>query len=373
MKVKHFYLLLLLLCLPFTTLAKEIILEENQSRKDNKIEFFAISQSWSNILPVKQLLKDEWQQAPSSSASKGFTQNEFGVRTYLHNFSFSISHRYDYFVFSNSDTANAFYLDRSDLALDTQSEYNIDLKLLHQRSNGIRLGYKFEFEKFTIEPRLGYWDLSATRESYLTGTLSSDLNGNISGIAELQEFYSDRNFLRRRNVDNDWDTDGSGLTLDVHISWKPTENITLLADLKDIYSDFTLDNSGYSEGKVDTEGTFINSVGGIAYLPLYRGKEIEDKHQFELPEQVDVMALYHNTKKFSYLARYRHQGEQDFYYLGFEVQHESSSTRFSIDIENLAPELQFKNNWFTLIFAIDDFDIDKALQLNLGLNLQYCF
>ncbi len=365
-------MLLLLLCLPVTTIAKEIPQKETQARKKHPVEFFAYSQSWSNILPVKQLLKDEWQQAPNNSASEGFTQNEFGARTYWQNFSFSISHRYDYFVFSNSDTAKVFYLERHDLALDTQDEYNLDLKLLHQRSNGFRFGYKFEFESFTIEPRLGYWNLSSTRESYLTGTLSSGLNGNISGLAEMREFYSHRNFLRRRNVDNDWNTDGTGLTLDVHISWQPTENITLLADLKDIYSDFTLDRAGYSEGKVDTEGTFINSVGGIAYLPLYRGKEIEDKHQFELPEQVDLIGLYHSVQ-LSYLARYKRQGEQNFYYLGFEVQHQESSTRILLDIENVAPEIQYKNNWFSLVFGIDDLRLEHALQLNLGFNINYSF
>ncbi len=372
MKVKHFYLLLLILCFPISSIAKEIIKKEPKTRKKHPIEFFAYSQSWSNILPVKQLLKDEWQQVPNSSASKGFTQNEFGARIYWKNFSFSTSHRYDYFVFSNSDTAKAFYLERSDLALDTLDAYNLDLKLLHQRSNGLRLGYKFKLNNFTIEPRLGYWSSSSTRESYLTGTLSSGINGNISGLVQMREFYSHRNFLRRRNVNNDWNTGGTGLTFDVHMFWQPTEDITLLADLKDIYSDFSLDRSGYSEGKVDTEGTFINSVGGIAYLPLYRGKEVEEKHQFELPEQVDIIGFYH-SKQLSYLARYKRQGEQNFYYLGFEVQHQDSSTRISLDIENIAAEIQYKNNWLSLIFAIDNTDIEQALQLNLGLSVNYSF
>lgn len=359
-------------CFVFTLLFSSNVHAENtQASKTTHVEFFADSTSYSNILPVKQLIEDDWQQAPNSSASNGFTQNEIGARAYWNNFFFSASHRYDYFIFSNSDTAKAFYLDRSDQALNSQEKYNIDLKLFHQRSNGIRFGYKFVFENFSSEVRLGYWDLSATRESYLTGTLSSDLNGNIKALANLKEFYSDNNLLHRRNT-NDWDTDGSGITLDIHLAWQPTDSISLYADIKDLYSDFTLDNSGYSEGTFDTHGTFINSVGGKAYLPIYRGRETESNHQFELPEQLNFVGLYH-TEQLSYLARYRRQGEQNFYYLGFEIQHHGSSTRLSLDIENLAPEIQYKNGWFAILFALDDLRIEQALQFNLGLSINYSF
>jgi hypothetical protein len=363
-------------CFVFTLLFSSNVQAEKtqntQASKKTRVEFFADSASYSNILPIKQLIEDDWQQAPKHSASDGFTQNEMGARVYWNNFSFSASHRYDYFIFSNSDTANAFYLDRSDQPLNSQEKYNIDLKLFHQRSNGIRLGYKFVFDNFSSEIRLGYWDLSATRESYLTGTLSSDLNGKINALADLKEFYTDKNLLHRKNT-NDWDTDGTGITLDIHLAWQPNDSISLYADLKDVYSDFSLDNSGYSEGTFDTHGTFVNSVGGKAYLPIYRGKELESKHQFELPEQVDLIGLYHNTAQLSYLARYKRQGEQNFYYLGVEVQHENSSTRLSLDVENVTPEIQYKNNWFTLLFAIDDLRLERALQLNLGLSLNYRF
>jgi len=359
----------------FTLLFSSNIQAENknntQASKETRVEFFVDSSSYSNILPVKQLIEDDWQKAPKSSASDGFTQNEIGARVHWNNFSFSASHRYDYFIFSNSDTAKAFYLDRSDQNLNAQEKYNLDLKLFHQRSNGIRLGYKFIFDNFSSEIRLGYWDLTATRESYLTGTLSSDSNGKIKALADLKEFYSDNNLLHRRNT-NDWDNDGSGITLDIHLAWQPTDSISLFADLKDLYSDFSLDNSGYSEGIFDTHGTFINSVGGKAYLPIYRGKETESKHQFELPEQIDLLGLYH-TEQLSYLARYKRQGEQNFYYLGFEMQHQDASTRIALDIENLTPEIQYKNKWFTLLFAIDDLRIERALQLNLGISVNYSF
>ncbi|TWX59445.1 hypothetical protein [Colwellia hornerae] len=359
MNLHYLFLLCLVLLSPLSYAAK-------------KIEFFAISQSFSDILPVKQLMADNWRQSPNKKANDGFTQNEVGVSSYWQNLSLSVSHRYDYFVYSNPDTAKVFYLDRSDLALDTQEKYHIALKLFHQRSNGLRVGYKFEFENFSSEIRVGYWDLNVTRESNLTGTLASDLNGNISATAQLDEFYTANNFLHRRNS-HDWDSNGSGITIDVHLTWQPTQYLTINADLKDIYSNFTVDNSGFSAGNIDTDGTFINSVGGVAYLPVYRGKETADKHQFELPEQLSFISLYHHSEQISYLARYKRQGEQNFYYLGVDITHQNSSTRLSFDIENTAPEIQYKSDWFSVVFAIDSLKIERAMLLNLAFNIYYRF
>jgi len=359
--MKANYLFLLFVLIPSYSFATDV-----------KVEYFALSHSFSNILPVKQLIEDDWQQSPENKASDGFTQNEMGLRSYWGDFSFGVSQRYDYFVLSNSDTAQTFYLDRSDLALNSQKKYNIDLKLLHQRSNGLRIGYKFEFENFSSEIRLGYWQLSATRESNLQGTLASDLQGNVSAIAQLEEYYSDNNFLHRRNTD-DWDTDGSGLTLDIYFAWQPTRKISIFADFKDLYSDFSLNDSGYSKGKIDTEGTFINSVGGIAYLPVYRGISTAQKHQFKLPEQVNLLSLYQYSEQMSYLARYKRQGEQNFYYIGLELAHENSSTRLSFDIENTAPEIQYTSDWFSFVFSIDQLDVDRAMLLNFGVNIHFDF
>lgn len=371
MKIVYGYLLFFIV-LSSQVVAKNSKVEGNKNNTKPSVELFMTSQSYSDILPVKQLIEDDWQQAPLDSASEGFTQNEVGVRAYWNNFSFSVSHRYDYFVYSNSDTAEAFYLERNKQALDTQESYDIDLKLFHHRSNGLRLGYTLAFDKVSIDARMGYWELDATRESYLTGSLTSDLQGNISGIMQLEELYSDRNFLKRANRNNSWDTDGSGITFDLHLAWQPINSIKLTADLKDLYSDFSIDNSGYSTGTANTDGTYINSVGGIAYLPLYQGVESTKSHEFELPKQVDITGVY-TTKNIGYITRIKRQGEHNFYYLGLGFQHEGSSTRVLFDIENTAPEIQYTNHWFSCVLSIDDLDIEQAHLFNLSLSANYTF
>ena len=348
-----------------------LALAADNSYAATSVEAFVTSHSFSNILPIKQLIEDDWQQAPEQSASDAFTQNEVGVRAYFDNFSFSVSQRYDYFVETNSDTAQAFYLNRNDLALDSQSEYYAKLKLFHQRSNGIKVGYKLNFDRFSSELRIGYWRLLATRESQLNGLISSDLNGNIAADAQLSEFYSTNNFLKRQNSD-DWQTQGSGVTVDLHMRWQPSNNIDISLDITDIYSDYKLDNAGFSKGKIDTDGTFINSIGGVAYVPLYRGIETAKRHNFDLPETVNVDAIY-RTDDLAYVTHFTRQGDINFYYAGVQFESEDSTTRLLFDIANIAPEIQFQNKWITAYLSLDDIDIDQAMLAKLGVNVHFQF
>ena len=128
----------------------------NNKQFDNNISAYVLSESYSNILPIKQLINDEWKQAPATDSSIGFTQNETGLKAYWGNISFNIAHRIDYFVFTNPDTAQAFYLERTDQPLTTQDSYQLALKLHHQRSNGFRVGYQWQFGSFSTEINLGY-------------------------------------------------------------------------------------------------------------------------------------------------------------------------------------------------------------------------
>ena len=60
------------------------------SESNSTITAYLDSQSYSNILPIKQLIEDDWKQAPSDDSSTGFTQNEVGIKAHWNNFYFNI-------------------------------------------------------------------------------------------------------------------------------------------------------------------------------------------------------------------------------------------------------------------------------------------
>ncbi|PKG82423.1 hypothetical protein CXF85_13110 [Colwellia sp. 75C3] len=350
----------------------------NKQLKNNHVSAYVLSESFSNILPIKQLIEDDWLQVPATDSSIGFTQNETGIKAYWGNLNFNVAHRIDYFVYTNPDTAQAFYLERTDQPLITQDNYQLALKLHHQRSNGFRVGYQWQLDDFSTEINIGYWDVSASRESQITGEIFGDDNNNITGTAELSEYYNDKNFLKHTN-NNNWETDGYGITLDLAINWQVTDKFDISVDIKDLYSQFSMKSLGFSQGKVDTDGTFINSLGGKSYLPLYRGVFGAKDFDFTLPEQVNLLAHYLDESlssehfTMSYLARYKRQGDVNFYYAGAEIEFETSVLTLMLDLEHLSPEIQYSNSWFAMRLAIDNIDIEKAMQFSLGLSGHYTF
>ena len=352
--------------------------DKNIVAKNNTISAYALSESFSNILPIKQLIEDDWLEAPASDSSIGFTQNEVGIKSYWNNFSITFAHRIDYFVYTNSDTANAFYLERTEQPLTNQDSYQLALTLHHQRSKGFRLGYLWHLNNFSFEFNLGYWDVLATRESQINGEIFGDEHNNITGTAQLSEFYSDKNFLKRDNF-NRWDVNGYGVTLDFAANWQINNKLYADITIKDLYSTFKMQNLGYSKGKVDTEGTFINSLGGKSYLPLYQGIETSKNYQFTLPEHINITTQYQGktydsiSVTTSYLASYKRQGDVNFYYAGLGLAFDKSSLKLLIDLEHLSPEIHYDNQWLNFVLAMDDIHLDKVMQFSLGFNIFFAF
>ena len=337
----------------------------------NKLTIFAQTDNYSNILSIKKLFDDNWKYQPSHSASNAFSQSEWGMKGQWQHFTFSASQRFDYFVQTNPATAYSYFTLKNDQALTPDQTYDVELKWLHQQSEGIRLGYVWQITNFSAEIKLGYWQLTSSRKSKIKGQLGSDATGDVSSNLFLTEFYSEQNFLKRQN-NNQWNTQGKGFTLDVNADWKITNNIAFTLEWQDIYSRFNVADNGYSEGEINTHGTYINSVGGLAYLPLYRGKEITKDNVFSMPSKVSAELTY-TTQSLNYLIRFKQQGYVDFYYIGTEWQNEKSKLRLYVDVKNWSPEIQYEWRYLSARITFDDLQLEKAKQLSFALSATLYF
>lgn len=335
------------------------------------IETYIFSESFSNLVPIKQIINDKWQQEPTKQATNAFTQNEIGVKLFWRNFSFTIAQRLDYFVFSDTDTAKAYYLLNTDKALTSQNNYKLDLQLLHQQSIGVRIGYKWQFSNFVSGVEIGYWNVQTVRDSFLYGNISGNNQNQLSGSALLTEFYSEQNYLKRPN-NNSWETNGWGATVDFYLNWKANEQLIFDLKVNDLYSNFTLKNIGYSQGEINTDATFVNAVGGTGYLPLYRGVESSKNHQFNLPAKVTILGRYQQNN-IDYLIRYKRQGNVNFYAIGTEFKLKKNTVRLMLDVKKITPEIQLTNKLFTLQLALDNINISQVMQVNLGAQIHYDF
>jgi hypothetical protein len=336
-----------------------------------RLSLFSSNSAYTDILPIKQLVTDDWLHAPNDNASLGFSQNEAGIRGYWGRVSMSISRRYDYFVNVSPDTAQALYRERQGLPLNEQTAYQVSLDLRGQSSSGIRLGYALELGNVYTEVRAGYWQLDSRRASSLEGRLSADVAGNLIGQVALTEAYSDNNLLRRPN-NGSWNTQGQGLTLDIIADWQVTSTFALSLHMFDLYSDFKVNNLGFSQGVFDTEGEFINSTGGIAFTPLYRGVETSEDHQFRLPQRVQLEGLY-ELGKTGVMARVRKQGNHYFQQLGAKRAFGEASMSLLVDLDSFAPEVTYSNAWLSFTLQLDDWDISQAQQGVLSMTVSHQF
>ena len=75
-----------------------------------------------------------------------------------------------------------------------------------------------------------------------TLVLCGNDNNEINAEAELKEFYSEKNFLKRTNT-NDWETDGYGITVDLSLHLKVNNQFNVSLDIKDLYSKYKFKNS----------------------------------------------------------------------------------------------------------------------------------
>ncbi|QHJ11849.1 hypothetical protein FX988_02085 [Paraglaciecola mesophila] len=353
------------------------VLAQEQSYRfspSNQVSAYFTSQSYSDILPIKQLVEDEWRTQPKHDADLAFSQSELGSEVIINNWSINPAYRVDYFVDTNPDTAYAFYADRASLPADSQRTYDLALSLQESHAKGLRLGYQWQNEDFFSHIKLGYWAITETRDSTLRGVLSQNSESELQGSGQLTEHYTDNNFLKRPNVNGErWNNSGTGYTLDITLAWQVTSKLMLRLDAQDLYSRFTLDDAGFSDGVVDTDNQYTRASGITGFKPLYSGIETSASYEYRLPKRVNVEAVY-QFDGMALHSQLNYIGNQSFYLLGVSASvTEESRVTLLVDVERATPHIVLDTKWVDLTLALDKLKTQSAYQFTLGVRLNYPF
>lgn len=338
----------------------------------SQVSAYFTSESYSHILPIKQLVEDEWLTQPKHDADLAFSQNELGSEVIINNWSINPAYRVDYFVDTNPDTAYAFYADRADLPADAQQTYDLALSLRESRAKGLRLGYQWQNGDFFSHIKLGYWAITDARDSTLRGVLSQNSEGELQGSGQLTEYYTDNNFLKRPNINGErWNNSGTGYTLDIALAWQVTSKLMLRLDAQDLYSHFTLDHAGFSDGVVDTDNQYIKASGITGFKPLYSGIETSSSHDYHMPKRVNLRVDY-QMETIGIHSQLKTIGNDEFYLLGASFSFaEKSRLTMLVDVERATPQVMLETKWLDITLALDKLKAESAYQLNLGVRL-YC-
>lgn len=340
-----------------------------------KMAVYVDSNSFSNILPVLQLVDDDWQSHPQSDADKGFSQTRLGIRyqhSNLTDVTFHIEQRLDYFVSSHADTALAYYQEQNEFPLLDKANYTVKLDYFANRSKGIGFGYSYQLESdLLIGVKGSYWQVDYFRHSVVSGNVQGREDNSLLGKLNYEEYYTHNNFLKRPNED-DWNNTGNGYSVDLFAEMSVLNNLIIRADLVDVYNRFSVDNTGYTSADINTKGSFIDNQGFNSFRPLLKGFEGRSNHQFKIPQQIAFSFIYHH-KKINYALNLLRQGEINFMQIGAQFAYKKSKFGLMLDPINVTPKLGYETSNFKLEMAMDKLNPHKAMQLSLNMQVNWFF
>lgn len=334
------------------------------------LTFYTNNHAYSDIAPVYQLIKEQWQQAPQKDASKGFAQHEIGMR-YQHSPSIDITlaSRYDAFITTNYNAAWLYYTQQQEQPLNLPTTSPLSLALQQQRSNGIKLAYHWRSNRFNASIEAGYWQVSRARHSTLTGNIASADDNSLQGQLDISEHYSHNNVLKRPN-NGQWENSGTGITLNTSVSWQPSSAWLFQWQARDLFSRFKHSNLGYSQGQLNTNNRFINDNGTKAFRPFYQGIETTRPYRFTLPATHMITTRYQHNQ-LQWLTHIKHQGHTLFPNIGIAKTFDNVTLTGLFDVRHHTPTITLATPYFSTDISMQRAAYTKARQLQFNLSVHW--
>ncbi len=179
-------------------------------------------------------------------------------------------YRLDYEVKANPNTAELYSLARNRRALYPGKVYDLDLRVWHQRSRGLRLAYR-------AAPRLGlsleYGISFLQAQRFTNGRLTG--NATVSGPkdydynVQVDYFYSEDG-LFERDVKL---PDGKGMSLDLSVAWRINEWFFVHAQVRDLYGYLKWDRAPFTTATATSATKTFSAEGYVNYSPTITGVE----------------------------------------------------------------------------------------------------
>lgn len=234
------------------------------------VEPYLSVESFSHAEPVSvHAYATNWQ-GPLESGSNGMTHNwiETGARYGM--FSVSMVQRLDYEVKASRDSAVFYYLVRNRLNLPVGTPFDLDLRIYHQRSRGLRLAYRIEpVSGLELEGGVSLLDAMRLTQGRLTGSARIVANKDYDYNAQVSYFYS-RDALFGRPASP---PAGQGYSLDLSARWLVDTRYVLSAQVRDFYGWLRWNDAPFTTATVTSATKQYGNDGYVEYSPTLSGFE----------------------------------------------------------------------------------------------------
>jgi len=230
----------------------------------------------SEPVPVHAYI-DDWD-ARLRSGTDAVTHNrlETGVRS--GRWTYSYVQRYDYEVKASPDAALLYHQIQNKIEFTPGKIYDLDLRAFHNRSQGLRLAYRFDAGPLEIEPGV----------SLLSGQALID--GRIRGIAEAiapKEYRYEADVRYHYSEDVLFDRpvsapDGEGVSLDLRLQYRPGDAWLLQAQGYDLLGMLRWHDAPVTDAVATSDTQEIDEDGFTRYHPTLSGRESNENYSQRL-------------------------------------------------------------------------------------------
>lgn len=336
-----------------------------------EIEMFAYSNSYSNALPLKELVEDKWKSKPSSHSDLAYSTNSLGIQYQAKHWYFSLGKRLDLIANASPDSVLALYQDKLDKPFSIEKTYQLDIELEQMEAEFVSVGYQYWAENWQLLPIVSYYQLDKMRESQLNGTVEVNQQGDFLGRVTFGEYYTEQNLLKRPY--DHWRQDGKGISLTVKFNYQWGDNLYLSANGYDLLSRLEFKNTGFSSGVLDTNNTYRPELGLNSIGPLFSGVETESDTSLKLNTRYELKLDY-NTPASGQLWLSAHAerfaGHQRLWLGGYK-QGQQIKYQLAFDVLNAVGQIGLQVPYLKLNLALDKLDVKQAKQFKLAAAFYY--
>ena len=197
--------------------------------------------------------------------------------------------RYDYELEFSPDTADFIYRMENKQALQAGKTYQLDLRVRHSYSEGVRLSHEFHPEKgLSLALGLSYLRGLRLTEGALQGEATAVSANDYDFKFDVDYFYS-KDSLFDREVHT---PSGQGYSLDLLLVWRPDTQLTASLTVKDLVGRIDWRNTPRTRATASSDVKEYDENGYVIYRPVLSGYESNEDFTQILPRKSSLLVSY---------------------------------------------------------------------------------
>lgn len=302
---------------------------------------------------------------PLHGGSDALTHNWFETGARHGAWSYGYVQRYDYEIKATRDSAVLYHQVKNKIDLVPGTTYDLGVRAFHNRSQGLRVAYRFEGADWSVEPGLSLLSGQALTDGSIAGVATAVQAKEYAYNAEVGYHYTE-DFLFDRDVRG---PTGEGWSLDLGLHYRPMPDWELSLVGRDLLGFLYWRDAPVTTAVATSDTREFDDDGYVVFRPMLTGREFNEDYSQRLHPRGLAVLQWQATQGTQLGLRWRLTEVRQYLSL---VAAQQLAKEVSVDLEWM-PDLQaygagLRWSGFRLGLMADAlrFEETQVLQLQLG-------